>query len=219
MAKLTSSPKLKNRNEQGFSLSESMAGLVIATVTLAVAAPLFMQQHVSNINSEIRTGAASLAQQMLDSMRYRNPAQLPLGASQVGADKTYLSSPAIGIDTTLNLNSAKGFFVGQHISVGGDSDGNIIKKIDGNTITLTQELGSYQDRGAVVSLSSLGYPFDTTVHVCTQVPTVSSNGSVTCPTGNADTTAARHIVVQIENNGQKIYTVETVYTQLRQEDS
>lgn len=63
--------KLNNLNiaEQGFSLVESLAALVILVTVLGFAAPLFMDQRFSNIKSEIRTGAVAASQQILEQTR------------------------------------------------------------------------------------------------------------------------------------------------------
>ncbi|NCJ06535.1 hypothetical protein GS597_08440 [Synechococcales cyanobacterium C] len=205
------------QHEQGFSLAESMAGLVIATVTLTAAAPLFLRQHISNINSEIRTGATSVAQQILDDLRFQTQSRThsspPPGTIQI---KTELSSMAPANSKVLNVKSTQGFHVGQRILVGSSKNSHTIQSIESGKIALTEALGSDQVKDAKVSLSGeLGHRFDATVHICTEPPKVKP-GSVDCPTSNASSTSSRYIVVQIENDGQPIYTVETFYTPLRE---
>ena len=73
----------------------------------------------------------------------------------------------------------------------------------------TQSLGqtSRQDK-------SLGISYDSTINICTAKPSVNSNGSVICSTEDTDK-SARYILVQINNNGKKVYTIETLYTKVR----
>ncbi|WP_071932308.1 prepilin-type N-terminal cleavage/methylation domain-containing protein [Picosynechococcus sp. PCC 7003] len=60
---------LRKHCSKGFSLIEAMAALAIFTIIFAVSAPLFFTQQKSNIDSEVRTGAVSLSQQKLDTIR------------------------------------------------------------------------------------------------------------------------------------------------------
>lgn len=65
---------------------------------------------------------------------------------------TTLTNPVSATSNTLTVASASGFKVGDKLTVGTDSD-NTISSISGNTITLTNPLGSAQSSGAVVDAS------------------------------------------------------------------
>lgn len=54
---------------KGFSLVEAIGALLILTITLSITGPLFLTQSKNNINNDIRTGAVSLSQQVLDDLR------------------------------------------------------------------------------------------------------------------------------------------------------
>jgi type II secretory pathway pseudopilin PulG len=60
----------KQGYNQGFSLVEALAALVITTVTLAAVGPLFVQQKQTNVRAEQVALANSLAQQTLEQYRY-----------------------------------------------------------------------------------------------------------------------------------------------------
>ncbi|MBF2058020.1 MAG: prepilin-type N-terminal cleavage/methylation domain-containing protein [Cyanobacterium sp. T60_A2020_053] len=67
------------------------------------------------------------------------------------------------------------------------------------------------------NLQSLGYDYDAVIYICTDDPIVTDDLEVTdCPTGNADTTDIRYIVIQINRDGQTepIHTIQTVFTRL-----
>ena len=57
------------KSQTGFSLIESIVSLLIFVITFSLATPLFVAQQKSNITNEIRTGAVSLSQQVLDNLR------------------------------------------------------------------------------------------------------------------------------------------------------
>lgn len=60
-----------------------------------------------------------------------------------------------------------------------------------------------------------GYSYALTQYVCTEQPTINTDESVSCSTTVLSDSNLRYILVNIEKNGKKIYTVETVFTKLR----
>lgn len=193
-----------DRAESGFTLIESLAALAIVTVIFSVAGPMFLNQRVQNINSDIRTGAIALSQQILDSLRQEDINKIPQTGSVVL--NTSLTASASSTSTTLQLASVDGFKVGQSLSVGSDSDNNNIQSINptAKTITLLSDfpLGTSQASGVPVKLTSLGYSYDVTIQYC-------SNTNLPC------SNSSRNVLVEVAYNAKKIYTVETVYTQLK----
>lgn len=198
--------RIKNRNfpqsEIGFSLVEALVALLIMTIVFSVAGPLFINQRLQNINSEIRTGAIALSQQILDALKQVDPSTIPKSGSVTL--NTNLTSSAPSTSNVLNVSSVSGFVVGQSLVVGSDSGENIIQSINSvlNKITLTSALGTNQPAGASVKVTSIGYPYDVTIQYC-------PNASFPCGT------SSRNVRVQVNYNGNTVYTVETVYTQLK----
>ncbi len=133
--------------EQGFSLIEAMAAMLIVTITLSSIGPMFMQQRQKNVENDILTGAVTLSQQILDDLRRQ-----------------------------------------ETLEPGENTESNI---------------------------DSFGRTYDYTQNICTQKPTVSTNGSVTCSTTPNPSSEARYVLLQINNNGKTVYTVETIYTKVR----
>jgi prepilin-type N-terminal cleavage/methylation domain-containing protein len=70
------SPK-KNKQEQGFSLIETVIALVTLGICLAYAMPLFLYAKINNSKSEIRTGALIVSQRIFDDIRSKQISGLP----------------------------------------------------------------------------------------------------------------------------------------------
>jgi prepilin-type N-terminal cleavage/methylation domain-containing protein len=70
------SPK-KIKQEQGFSLIETVIALVTLGICLAYAMPLFLYAKINNSKSEIRTGALIVSQRIFDSIRSQKTSDLP----------------------------------------------------------------------------------------------------------------------------------------------
>ncbi len=77
-----------NYTEQGFSLVEAIAALTILAVVLGFAGPLFINQRINNVNSEIRTGAVAASQQILDRLRQTDPTTMPSSGHQTESVST-----------------------------------------------------------------------------------------------------------------------------------
>lgn len=133
--------------EQGFSLVEAIAALLILTISFAIAGPLFLAQTKSNIKNEIRTGAVSVSQQILDNLR---------------------------LESSLTL---------------GETNEN--------------------------NIESLGKVYNYTQFVCTDQPTFNNDRSITCPTTVDVNNPIRYILLQVKYYEETIYTVETIYTDIR----
>ncbi len=65
------------------------------------------------------------------------------------------------------------------------------------------------------SISSLGRNYGYTQFVCTDRPTVASDNSVSCDTTVDVNNPMRYILLQIDYNEETIYTVETIYTDIK----
>ncbi|WP_099239163.1 type IV pilus modification PilV family protein [Synechococcus sp. BDU 130192] len=137
---------LKKHCSKGFSLIEAMAALAVFTIIFAVSAPLFFTQQKSNIDSEVRTGAVSLSQQILDTIR---------------------------------------------------ADISIPKKVE--------------DKPG----RSLGKEYNYNLYICTKEIETTDDGSIDCSTEKDPSNPIRYILLEVEYNENKVYTVETVYTALR----
>jgi prepilin-type N-terminal cleavage/methylation domain-containing protein len=70
------SPK-KIKQEQGFSLIETVIALVTLGICLAYAMPLFLYAKINNSKSEIRTGALIVSQRIFDDIRSKQISGLP----------------------------------------------------------------------------------------------------------------------------------------------
>ncbi len=57
--------------EQGFTLIETIAALVIFLITLGFTLPMFSKQHLDTINNEINMGAVAVSQRILDQQRQK----------------------------------------------------------------------------------------------------------------------------------------------------
>lgn len=199
-----------NQAEKGFSIIEALVALLIVTIVSSLSVSLFIGQHQQNINSEIRTGAIALSQQILDSLRQVNPKIMPgtSGGVPVPGGVTLrpkLTSSASSSIRVLNVNLVDGFVVGQSLVIGSDSANTYsIQSIDSvtKTITLSSGLETAQPVDALVKPISLGYSYDLTVQYC-------SNANLPCGT------SSRNVKVEVAYNAKTVYTVETVYTQLR----
>jgi type II secretory pathway pseudopilin PulG len=61
----------------GFSYIEAVVALLIAMAVFAATGPLFWSQRERNINSQLNTGAAAIAQDMLEQQRLNFRTSLP----------------------------------------------------------------------------------------------------------------------------------------------
>ena len=191
---------LPKQIEAGFSLIEATTALVIISVTFGFALPIFISQRVQNINSEIRTGAIAISQQILDAMRTENLSQLH-SAGFYPINSQLSSQGAVG-SSVLQVTSTEGLVVGQSIAIGSYPNSYVIRSVDStlNQITLTSPLMAAQSANAQIKPISLGYLYDVTIGYCT-------NTNLPCGTNS------RNLLIQVKYNAQTVYTVETVYTQ------
>lgn len=82
-------------SEQGFTLIETVAALVIFLIILGFMIPIFADQGLKTINNEIKTGAVTVSQQILDQLRQADPISLPRsGATTTLPDGTSTASIA-----------------------------------------------------------------------------------------------------------------------------
>ena len=102
-----SSKKIKQ--EQGFSLIETVIALVTLGICLAYAMPLFLYAKINNSKSEIRTGALIVSQRVFDDIRSKQISGLPFND---GAARESSSQNADGTNprsiTDLLLTKAMG---------------------------------------------------------------------------------------------------------------
>jgi prepilin-type N-terminal cleavage/methylation domain-containing protein len=65
------------RKDEGFSLIEVVAALVIMGICLAYAMPVILFSKINNNKSEVRTGALMVSQKIFDDIRGRNFSEIP----------------------------------------------------------------------------------------------------------------------------------------------
>jgi len=190
------------RSKAGFTLIEALAAMVIVAVLFSFAGPLFINQRIQNINSNIRTGAIAVSQQVLEPLAQIKASAMPTSGSV--SISTSLASSVSANSNVLPVVSVNSFVVGQSLVIGSDQNSYIINNINSssNKITLNSSLVTAEPAGAPVKLGSLGYGYDVTVNYCTN------------PTLLCNTNSSRNVLIQIKYNGKTVYTVETVYTQL-----
>ncbi len=70
----------------GLSITEALIALMIFGIGLAVIAPIFVSNSRINRQQEVRTGAVAAAQQVLDTLRFRNFGQWPASATEQQID-------------------------------------------------------------------------------------------------------------------------------------
>jgi type II secretory pathway pseudopilin PulG len=94
-------PKASRANRNiGASYIEAIVALIFITIVLGAVAPLFIGQRQNNVDSEMRTSAAALAQATLEDYRLRFRDTLPPLTSAAGVDQTQTS---MGNQFTVNL--------------------------------------------------------------------------------------------------------------------
>lgn len=76
-------------SEQGMTLTESMVALAIFGIALSYLAPQLLQQRLSTIRNDTRTGAVAVSQQVLDDLRRTNVTTLP-NSGYTTTSSTYL---------------------------------------------------------------------------------------------------------------------------------
>lgn len=140
-------------SEQGVTLIETLAALVIFLIILGFMIPIFTNQRLKTIQNEIQTGAVAVSQQILDLLRQSDIATLPNS----------------GATTTLPVGTSLP---------------------NGSTTT--------------TSIPQMGKTYSASIIYCPDAPT-----DIYCNSN------ARRIKVQVNYNGQTVYTVETVYTRLQ----
>lgn len=69
--------KLNRHHEQGFSLVEAVVGMVMFAALLSGLAPLIMVSRAFTLQSDNRVGAIAVSQEIMDSLRQRDIANLP----------------------------------------------------------------------------------------------------------------------------------------------
>lgn len=84
-----------NSSEQGLTLVEALVALVILLIALATVVPFFLNNQVSTIRNEIRLGAVSVSQRIMDELRRTDAASLPSSGSAT-------TLPSGGTTTSLN---------------------------------------------------------------------------------------------------------------------
>lgn len=84
-----------NSSEQGLTLVEALVALVILLIALATVVPFFLNNQVSTIRNEIRLGAVSVSQRIMDELRRTDAASLPSSGSVT-------TLPSGGTTTSLN---------------------------------------------------------------------------------------------------------------------
>ncbi len=101
---------------------------------------------------------------------------------------------------------------------------NISQKILSGAVALSQESLDDLRRKKILNVplgqststkQNLGYSYQITQYVCTQKPIIDIDESVTCSTQVSNQDNLRYVLLKIAKNGQKIYTVETVFTKLK----
>jgi type II secretory pathway pseudopilin PulG len=78
MMYLHKSSRSIGQGERGFSMAESILALVVATTMIGVTAPMFVAQRQRNIDSEIFSGAKSVAVNCLEDLREKDPTTLQI---------------------------------------------------------------------------------------------------------------------------------------------
>jgi prepilin-type N-terminal cleavage/methylation domain-containing protein len=86
---------------RGFTFVESLAALVVVTITLGLMGPLFMNQRQQNVDSDLLTGATSLATRCMEELRQQNPSSITLGTSSSPTPACNLPADAFTVDNPL----------------------------------------------------------------------------------------------------------------------
>jgi type II secretory pathway pseudopilin PulG len=84
----------------GFSYIEAVVALLIAMAVFAATGPLFWSQRERNINSQINTGAAAIAQDLLEQQRLNFRAALPNLVETQSLDQTRMGN-TYAVDTRI----------------------------------------------------------------------------------------------------------------------
>ncbi|KJH72234.1 type IV pilus modification PilV family protein [Aliterella atlantica] len=146
---------------QGLSLVEALVGMTIFLITLAFMIPLLATNQFNTINREIKTGAISVSQRILDEFRQ--------SLDQLPADEWATKLPLSGTETKLPL--------------------------------------PYPSGTDISSITELGKTYSAKIIYCEVISPATTN-----PNCDANT---RQIKLQVNYNGQPIYTVETIYTKFQ----
>jgi type II secretory pathway pseudopilin PulG len=68
---------LKAQRERGLTIVESMVAAVVFGITVTTLSSIFAQQKMVSLESEMKTGAVAVSQQILDELRQTNIGNLP----------------------------------------------------------------------------------------------------------------------------------------------
>lgn len=147
--------------DSGLTLAEALVAMTIFLITLAFMIPLLANNQINTINREIRTGAISVSQRILDEFRQSIDA-LP-------AEDWATKLPLSGTETKLPL--------------------------------------PYPSGTDISSITELGKTYSAKIIYCEVVSPATTNSICDANT--------RQIKLQVNYNGQTIYTVETVYTKFQ----
>lgn len=168
----------KRSQNDGYSLLEILAVLVILGIIAVIAGPRLFFGNESNASED----AYNLAKSLVGITRQRaisktSAARLSFDPNQ--GDKflieiantrgcealTRLSDDAASSDDEIKVYSTAGFALGDSLKIGGDgSDNQILAILDAQTIKLGKPLGSSQPREAVVELAD-NWQEDTALNV------------------------------------------------------
>lgn len=102
----------RKRLNQGFTYVEALAASLIVTITLALMGPLFMQQREQNVSSDVRIGAAALAQSILENYRRTFRTTLPALNENAAIPAAFYASSDI---STFTNRLGKGYSVNLRI--------------------------------------------------------------------------------------------------------
>jgi prepilin-type N-terminal cleavage/methylation domain-containing protein len=96
--------RLKPKQNDGFTLVETVAGMVIFLVASTAIIPVFMTYKLSTIRNDVRMGAVAIAQQTMDTLRKTDVASL----ETTNAVHTETSLPTAAGGASLSSLSYKG---------------------------------------------------------------------------------------------------------------
>jgi type II secretory pathway pseudopilin PulG len=75
--------KNKYRVNQGFTLFETAIALIIFFIIIGIMISFFTDQRLNIINNEIKTGAVTFSQEILDELRQKDITTLPSSGSAI----------------------------------------------------------------------------------------------------------------------------------------
>jgi type II secretory pathway pseudopilin PulG len=140
--------------QTGFSYIEAVVALLIAMAVFAATGPLFWSQRERNINSQINTGAAAIAQDMLEQQRLNFRSSLPDVIETALATRTRMGNTYV-VDTRIRE------FAGRN------ADGSINCTPVANATSRARCIRVQVRTGTVANPGALVYDVET---VFTQIP-------------------------------------------------